>query len=286
MFVQAANGHTRLKDVLQMNENLVVVRGGGDLATGTVYKLARCGFDVVIFETAQPTVIRRTVSFAQAVFDGETAVEGLTAVKADSIDDCHRLFRENKVPVLIDPDGQSLEELQPEAVVDAIIAKRNICTAIDMAPIVIGLGPGFYAGRDVHAVIETNRGHHLGRVIYEGEAAPNTGVPGSIEGYSIERIVRAPSSGIITGIADIGDHVEKGQVIARIEGRPVVAPLSGVLRGMIQTGIHVDEQMKIGDVDPRNDPEYCYTISEKSRAIGGGVLEAILYLRIKYSKSL
>ena len=178
-----------------MVENLVVVRGGGDLATGTVYKLARCGFNVVILETAEPTVIRRTVSFAQAVFDGEATVEGLMAVKADSIDDCQRLLSENKIPVLIDPECRSLGELQPEVVVDAIIAKRNIGTSADMAPIVIGLGPGFYAGRDVHAVIETNRGHNLGRLIYDGEAAPNTGTPGNIGGFSSERIVRAPAAG-------------------------------------------------------------------------------------------
>lgn len=266
-----------------MLENLVVVRGGGDLATGTVYKLARCGFNVVILETAQPTVIRRTVSFAQSVFDGEAAVEGLTAVKAISIDDCHRLLRENKIPVLIDPDCQSLGKFQPEIVVDAIIAKKNLGTSINMAPIVIGLGPGFYAGRDVHAVIETNRGHNLGRVILDGEAAPNTGAPGNIDGYSIERIVRASASGKITAISRIGDSVEKGQIIARIEGVPVYSPLSGMLRGLIQSGVTVDAHMKIGDVDPRNKPEYCHTISEKSRAIAGGVLEAILYLRKKLS---
>jgi xanthine dehydrogenase accessory factor len=146
------------------------------------------------------------------------------------------------------------------------------------------LGPGFYAGRDVHAVIETNRGHNLGRVILEGEAAPNTGTPGSIDGYSIERIVRSPASGKITNISRIGDSVEKGQTIAHVGEAPVVSPLSGVLRGLIQSGIAVDERMKIGDVDPRGKTEYCYTISEKSRAIAGGVLEAILYLRIKYSE--
>jgi xanthine dehydrogenase accessory factor len=267
-----------------MLENLVVVRGGGDLATGTVYKLTRCGFDVVILETEQPTVIRRTVSFAQAVFDGETTVEGLTAVRADSYDDCHRLLCEDRIPVLIDPECQSLEQLQPEVVVDAIIAKRNIGTSIDMAPIVIGLGPGFRAGKDVHAVIETNRGHNLGRGIYDGEAAPNTGTPGNIGGYSIERIVRAPTSGEIRNISQIGDCVEKGQILAHIEEVPVYSPLCGVLRGLIQSGINVDEHMKIGDVDPRNKPEYCYTISEKSRAIAGGVLEAIMSLKIKFHK--
>ena len=267
-----------------MIDNLVVLRGGGDLATGTVCKLARCGFDVVVLETAQPTVIRRTVAFAQAIYDGEATVEGLTAVKAKTARDCHKILSESKIPVLIDEECKSLEELQPQAVVDAIIAKRNTGTSFDMAPIVIGLGPGFYAGRDVRAVVETNRGHHLGRVIYEGQAQPNTGTPGSIEGYSSERIVRASASGTIKGICDIGDHVEKGQVIARIDGTAVYAPLSGVLRGMIQSGIRVEAKLKIGDVDPRDKKEYCYTVSEKSRAIAGGVLEALLHLRLKHSK--
>jgi xanthine dehydrogenase accessory factor len=269
-----------------MDDNLVVVRGGGDLATGTVYKLVRCGFGVVILETAQPTVIRRAVSFARAVFDGETVVEGLTAVKAGSAGECRKLLSENKVPVLIDPECKSLGILKPETLVDAIIAKRNTGTAIDMAPVVIGLGPGFYAGRDVHAVIETNRGHNLGRVIYEGEAEPNTGRPGDIGGYSSERIVRAPVSGIITNISEIGDSVCEGQILARIDGEPVLSPLGGVLRGMIQSGLHVEKQMKIGDVDPRNKKENCFSISEKSRAVAGGVIEAILYLRNKFSEGL
>ena len=267
-----------------MHNNLVIVRGGGDLATGTVCKLVNCGFDVVVLEAAHPTVIRRTVSFAQAVYQGEAAVEGLTAVKAACIEACQKILSEDKIPVLIDPDCQSLGQLRPKAVVDAIIAKRNTGTSIGMAPIVIGLGPGFYAGRDVHAVIETNRGHNLGRVIYQGQAQPNTGIPGSIEGCGIERIVRASASGTIISLCDIGDHVEKGQVIARIEGVPVYAPLSGVLRGMIQSGIHVDAQLKIGDVDPRDNAAYCFTVSEKSRAIAGGVLEAILHLGIMNSK--
>ncbi len=267
-----------------MTENLVVVRGGGDLATGTVCRLVNCGFNVVVLETSQPTVIRRTVAFAQAVFDGKTTVEGLTAVKAESVRDCETLLSEGKIPVLVDPMCESLGQLGPEALVDAILAKRNLGTTKEMAPIVIGLGPGFYAGRDVHAVVETNRGHNLGRVFYDGAAEPNTGTPGNIAGYTSERIVRAPAAGVITTTADIGDHVEKGQELARVEGVPVCAPLTGVLRGMIQSGISVNAGMKIGDVDPRDKKEYCYTASEKARAIGGGVLEAILHLRLGLPK--
>ena len=266
-----------------MTDNLVVVRGGGDLATGTVCRLVNCGFRVVVLETAQPTVIRRTVAFAQAVFDGGAEVEGLTAVKAGSVSECQSLLNEGKIPVLVDPMCESLGELRPEALVDAILAKRNLGTSKDMARIVVGLGPGFIAGRDVHAVVETNRGHNLGRVFYDGAAEPNTGAPGNIAGYTSERIVRAPAAGVITTAADIGDHVEQGQELARVEGAAVYAPLTGVLRGMIQSGIRVGEGMKIGDVDPRDKKEYCYTVSEKARAIGGGVLEAILHLRLHLS---
>ncbi len=264
-----------------MTDNLVVVRGGGDLASGTVGRLVNCGFRVVVLETAQPTVIRRTVAFAQAVFDGSAEVEGQRAVKAQSVSACRSILGEHYIPVLVDPDCSCLSELRPLALVDAILAKRNVGTSKDMARIVVGLGPGFFAGRDVHAVVETNRGHNLGRVFYDGAAEPNTGTPGSIAGYTSERIVRSPAEGVIVTAADIGDHVTQGQELAHVAGVPVYAPLTGVLRGMIQSGIVVGAGMKIGDVDPRDKREYCYTVSEKARAIGGGVLEAIMHLRLK-----
>jgi xanthine dehydrogenase accessory factor len=257
----------------------VIVRGGGDIATGTIYRLMKCGFNVVVLEVEHPTAIRRTVSFAQAVFDGETTVEDLQAVRIESIEDIWASINGKKIPLLIDSLGGAIEVLKPEIVVDATIAKRNIGTYMSMAPIVIGLGPGFSAGEDVHAVIETNRGHNLGRVIYKGSAEPNTGNPGIIEGYGKERIIRSTSQGRIKTIAKIGDLVKAGQVVAYIEQVPVLSPLDGVLRGLIQDGTIVENQYKIGDVDPRGKREYCFTISDKARSVAGGVLEAALHLR-------
>ena len=264
-----------------MHKNLTVVRGGGDLATGTIHRLVRCGFNVIVLEVEKPTVIRRTVAFAQAVFDGETTVEGIQAVRTDGMEQVMKTLDEKRVPVLVDPSGMSINGLKPEIVVDATIVKRNLGTYKDMASIVIGLGPGFTAGEDVHAVVETNRGHDLGRVIYNGSAEPDTGNPGKIEGYGRERIIRAPVAGLIQTKAKIGNSVKKGDVVAFVDDTPVFAPLDGVLRGLIQQGLIVESQFKIGDVDPRNKPEYCFTISDKARAVAGGVLEAILHLRSK-----
>jgi selenium-dependent molybdenum hydroxylase system protein, YqeB family len=264
-------------------KNLVMVRGAGDLATGTIYRLARCGFKVIALEIDSPTVIRRTVAFAQAVFDGTAVVEGLKAIKTENYEDALAISQGPDIPVLIDPTGASIEQLQPEIVIDAIIAKHNLGTYKIMAPIVIALGPGFNAGRDVHAdvhaVIETCRGHNLGRCIYEGNAQSDTGNPGVIEGYGKERIIRAPSAGQVCTVARIGDRVKKGDIVAYTAGSPAVSALDGILRGLIQSGLTVEQHCKIGDVDPRDKPEYCYSISDKSRAVSGGVLEAILYLR-------
>lgn len=264
-----------------MIKGLVIVRGGGDIATGTIHRLAECGFNIVVLEVEHPTTIRRTVAFSQAVFDGDTAVEGLQAVRADGIDGVWKVINDKKIPVLIDPNGNAIRDLKPEILVDATIAKKNIGTYKDMAPIVIGLGPGFYAGEDVHAVIETNRGHDLGRVIYKGCAEPNTGNPGIIGGYGPERIVRSPAAGKVRTTAKIGDLVKKGDIVAYVDDAPVLSPLDGVLRGLIQQGIVVEKQYKIGDVDPRNKVEHCFTISDKARAVAGGVLEAILHLRLE-----
>ena len=259
--------------------NLVVVRGAGDLASGVINRLVKCGFKVVATEREQPTVIRRTVAYASAVFEGAVRIEGVEAVKAGDLQEAQAAFSAGKVPVLIDSSGQVIRELRPDVVVDAIIAKRNLGTTIDMAPIVIGLGPGFTAGRDVHAVVETNRGHNLGRVILDGSAEPDTGKPGAVCGYSVERVVRAPADGVINTIAEIGDTVQSGQTVAYVDGVPVTVQIGGVLRGLIHSGLYVTSGMKIGDVDPRGRREYCFSISDKARAIAGGVLEAMLYLQ-------
>ena len=257
---------------------LAIVRGAGDLATGTISKLFRCGFRVAALEMPHPTVIRRTVSFAQAVFDTEVTVEEITAVLARTEDEIESAWDAGKIPIIPDQEGFWIKKLSPRIVVDAIIAKKNLGTCKDMAPVVIGLGPGFSAGEDVHAVIETNRGHNLGKVILDGPAAPNTGIPGNIAGHTSERVVRAPGKGTVKVLKDIGSIVSKGEIILKVGRTAVESPLDGVVRGMIAGGAEVTEGYKIADVDPRGDASYCRIISDKARAIAGGVLEAILQL--------
>ena len=271
---------------MKIQNNLVVVRGGGDLATGVVYRLMRSGFQVIVLEIEKPTVIRRTVAFAEAVYLGTATVEGIRAIRVYNTQDALKCLTENTVPVLVDPAGDSLSILKPYIMVDAILAKRNLGTRRDMAPIVVGLGPGFCAGEDVHAVIETNRGHNLGRVFHKGEAEPDTGVPGVIGGFDYQRILRAPADGEIRTVKEICTRVQTGDVIAYVGDMPVVSQLDGILRGLITDGLWVGKNLKVGDVDPRCKPEYCYSISDKARAIGGGVLEAILYYLRKEGDSL
>ena len=263
---------------VQRKAPLAIIRGAGDLATGTISKLSRCGFRVAALEMEKPTVIRRTVSFAQAMMEGRWTVEGMTAVKAVNKEEIFTAWEEGCIPVIPDPSGGWIKKLQPEIVIDAIIAKKNYGTHKAMAPVVIALGPGFKAGEDVHAIIETNRGHNLGTIIREGEAEGNTGIPGNIAGFTAERVVRAPVEGTLEIIRDIGSLVKKGEGIARIGKTEILSPLSGVVRGMIASGTPVTEGFKIADVDPRGDDSYCYLISDKARAIAGGVLEAILTL--------
>ena len=256
-------------------KRLVIVKGGGDLATGIAHRLFRCGFDIVITEIEQPTVIRRSVAFANAIFDGKTVVEEVTAVKSNAGDiDGNRAA--GVIPVVIDPSCKIALQEKPWAIVDAILAKHNTGTKLTDASMVIGVGPGFHAGVDVHRVVETMRGHDLGRVITNGMAKPNTGVPGEIGGYSTERLVLAPQSGIFSATKKIGDIVTAGEVLGFVDGAPVIAVIAGVLRGMLHDGLKVTQNMKIGDVDPRAEVSNCWTISDKARAIGGGVLEALL----------
>ena len=266
-----------------MTRTLVVVKGGGDIGTGVAHRLFNSGMLVIITEIERPKAIRRTVSFAQAIYQGEFEVEGVTAKRIEDFEESLQPFR--GIPVLVDERADIVKRIQPEVVVDAIMAKRNLGTKITDAPIVIGLGPGFTAGGDVHAVVETKRGHFLGMVIYQGEAEKNTGIPGQIEGYTIERILRAPRHGKLRAIKSIGDLVDKGDEVASVEGHPVISQISGVLRGMLQDGLLVLEGEKIGDVDPRAAREYCFTISDRARAVGGGVLEAILSLRCRTKKN-
>lgn len=257
---------------------LVVLKGAGDLASGVAVRLHRAGVQLVMTEIPKPTAIRRTVSFCRAVWEGQATVEDVTARLAEDWQQALTIARSGDVAVLVDPDATCVPLLAPDALVDATLAKRNLHTHRDDAPIVIALGPGFTAGVDCHAVVETMRGHDLGRVILQGAALPNTGVPGNIGGYTEERILRAPCDGVWQTALQIGAHVEVGDVVATVAGEPVHSALRGVLRGLLPDGTPVRHGMKSGDVDPRDQPEYCATVSDKARAIGGGVLEALCML--------
>lgn len=256
-------------------ENWVLIKGAGDLGTGVAARLWRCGFGVILTEIAEPTVIRRTVAFAEAVYAGRAVVEGIEARRLGDPAGVPECLRRGMIPILVDPEGSMPRSLSPDVLVDATLSKRNMGTRLADAPIVIALGPGFKAGVDTHAVIETNRGHTLGRVILEGEAEPDTGTPGLIAGASSERVLRAPREGVFLGARAIGDRVQPGEVVGTVEGAPVVAAIGGILRGLLRSGLRVEPGFKIGDVDPRAVPEHCYTISDKALAVAGGVLEAI-----------
>lgn len=267
-----------------IQETLIAVKGAGDLASGVMHRLARAGFPVMATELAGPTVVRRTVSFAEAVMQGSITVEGVTARRADSVDEIRAIIAQGELPVAVDPDGAMVRELHPAVLIEATLSKHNTGVSMNDAPIVIALGPGYEAGKDVHAVVETNRGHNLGRVYLEGCAEANTGVPGAIGGYTIERLLKAPVAGTFYGVCQIGDLAHAGEMVAAIRtsdghDEPVVAAIRGIVRGLLRDGLHVSAGMKIGDIDPRAAREHCFTISDKSRAVGGGALEAILYFR-------
>ena len=254
----------------------ILIRGAGDLASGVAWRLHQCGFPVVMTELAEPLVVRRTVAFAEAVFTGETFVQGPLARRAADVSAARGLLAAGVIPVLVDPAVACRRDLQPTVVVDAIMAKANVGTHIDDAPLVIALGPGFTAGRDCHAVIETNRGHDLGRVLWQGPAEPDTKTPGEVGGYRGARVLRAPADGRVHAHVHIGERLHEGQVIAHVNSAPIVAPFDGVLRGIVHPSVAVHTGMKIGDLDARAQRRYCFTISDKSLAIAGGVLEAIL----------
>lgn len=259
---------------------MAVVRGGGDLATGVIFRLWRAGFKVLSLEIERPLVVRRTVAAAQAVFDGFCQVEGMPVHRIERVED---FFYTPDVCVLVDPEGSSIEFLQPLLLVDAMIAKKNLGTGIGMAPLVVGVGPGFTAGVDVHCVVETKRGHRLGRLLTKGSAIPNTGIPGMEMGYTTERLLRAPSDGRVEPRLEIGAHVETGDVVAHVAGVPVRAQIPGVLRGLIHHSVGVKRGLKIGDVDPRDEPAHCFSITDKALAIAGGVLEAVLLYDILFT---
>lgn len=256
---------------------VIVIRGGGDLASGVIHRLHQCGYRVLILECEQPSAIRRKVAFCEAVYDGTAVIEGVCCRRIQKTAECEAVWKNGEIPLLVDAAGASTEEIQPIAVIDAILAKRNLGTSRKMAGLTIALGPGFAAGKDVDYVVETKRGHDLGRVIREGTAIPNTGIPGMIGGVSRERVIHAPASGCIRNRAEIADLVEQGEILAMIGECPVKATITGVLRGIIRNGYEVFEGMKIADIDPRKEEiKNCYTISDKARCIAGSVAEILL----------
>jgi xanthine dehydrogenase accessory factor len=261
-----------------LQDRTAIVKGGGDLGTGVVYRLHRAGLRVLVTELPQPMVIRRGVALAAAVYEDVVDVEGLSGRRVEGDQEIAAAWQRGEVPVLIDPEAVVASRLRPTVLIDAIMAKRNLGTRIDDAPVVIALGPGFVAGRDAHAVIETQRGHYLGRAIYEGAAAPNTGVPGSTQGMTRQRVLRATATGRFEAVCRIGDRVQAGQIVAHVNGEPVRTAIDGVVRGLLADGLEVETGLKVGDVDPRGVVEHCFHISDKALAIGGGVLEAVLYL--------
>jgi xanthine dehydrogenase accessory factor len=265
-----------MKPLLQISSVKVLVRGGGDLASGVAWRLHQSGFKVVITEIHEPLAVRRKVAFCEAVYDGESVVEGVKAVLVRGPEEVDRVWDQGFIPVLVDPGAVSRHSIKPEVIVDAILAKRNLGTSAKDAPLVVALGPGFEVGKDAHFVVETNRGHTLGRLLTSGSAAPNTGVPGPVQGITSDRVLRAPASGPWRNLLDIGDMVKKGEVIGTVQGEALYATIDGALRGLIRPGITVSKGLKIGDIDPRGRREFCFTVSEKAFAIAGGVLEGIL----------
>lgn len=260
---------------------LILIKGAGDIATGIAVRLKNAGMQVVMTEIAIPTTVRRSVAFSRAVYEGSAVVENITAKLVLDFAQIPAVLQRDEIPVLIDPRCEVLKSIHFDAVVDSILAKKNLSTDPTQAPVVIGVGPGFSVPQDCHCVIETQRGHDLGRCIYQGCAAKNTGIPGEIGGYTVERLLRAPCDGIFHPILAIGDIVKAGQTVAMVDDQPVTAQIDGIVRGLLQDNVPVKAGMKSGDIDPRGCYEHCFTVSDKARAVGGGVLEAILHLGLQ-----
>lgn len=260
---------------------LILIKGAGDIATGIAVRLKNAGMQVVMTEIAIPTTVRRSVAFSRAVYEGSAVVENITARLVLDFAQIPAVLQRDEIPVLIDPRCEVLKSIHFDAVVDSILAKKNLSTDPTQAPVVIGVGPGFSVPQDCHCVIETQRGHDLGRCIYQGCAAKNTGIPGEIGGYTVERLLRAPCDGIFHPILAIGDAVKAGQTVALVDDQPVTAQIDGIVRGLLQDNVPVKAGMKSGDIDPRGCYEHCFTVSDKARAVGGGVLEAILHLGLQ-----
>jgi xanthine dehydrogenase accessory factor len=261
---------------VEIERPLIIIRGGGDLATGVAVRLHRCGFDIVVLEIEQPLAVRRRVAFAEAIYSGEIEVGGVRGVSVPDLDQISQLRSEGIVPVLVDPAANLSTQIDVSALVDGRMRKTPPEATRDSSIFTIGLGPGFTAGVNCNAVIETNRGHNMGSVIWQGSAEPDTKVPEAVTGFNVDRVLRAPVSGLLDGGKEIGSMMKAGDEIVRIGDVPVEAPFDGVLRGLVHDGVHIEAAAKIGDLDPRCEPSYCFSISDKSLAIGGGVIEALL----------
>lgn len=262
-----------------MAEHIVIVRGGGDLATGAIQKLWHAGFKVLVLETSVPLAIRRTVALCSCIYSGCYTVEDMTAEHIHTLQECESVWAKGNIPVFVDPDADAISYFSPVALIDAIIAKKNIGTTKNMAPITVALGPGFTAGKDADVVIETMRGHRLGKLILEGSAMANTGVPGILGGESVKRVIHSPTGGTTKLCRNIGDKVQKEDVLFYVDDTPVHASLDGILRGLISNNIQIPKGLKSADIDPRgSDKVDCFTISDKARALGGAVLDAVFYI--------
>ncbi len=266
---------TSKKSLRDRSQNLIIVRGAGDIASATILRLHKAGYRVLAIEIEKPTTIRRTVSFSSAIELGDMKLEGVVCIRVNSVEEAKSVMDNQQVAIMVDPHGKSISALHPFVVVDAILAKKNLGTHLSMAPFVVALGPGFEAKRDCHVVVETMRGHNLGTIITTGSALPNTGVPGIIAGESSKRVIHSSHSGVFKSVKKIGDIVKKSEVIAYVGEHKVEATVSGVLKGLLSDGIIVPVGFKIGDIDPRGIVEYCYSVSDKGRAIAGAVLEAV-----------
>lgn len=254
----------------------VLLRGGGDLATGVAARLHRAGFHILVTEIEQPLAVRRLVALAEAVYADRVEIEDLVGRRVATTGEIERAWSDGEIPVAVDPDAVLLNQMAFDALVDARMRKRAPETGLDAAQTVVGLGPGFSAGEDCHAVVETNRGHHMGRVFWQGKAEADTGVPEPVRGYDVDRVLRAPADGVLIGAVPLAGQVGEGDLVAEIDGAELRAPFAGVLRGLLHDGVNVRKRMKVGDLDPRGEPSYCYEISDKALAVGGGVLEALL----------
>jgi xanthine dehydrogenase accessory factor len=273
-----STGNHHSVDGCNVAELSVVIKGAGEMASGVAHRLYMAGMrNILMTDIPEPLSVRRMVSFCEAIFEGSMEVEGVRAEFAQCVDDVELIWEKDNIAVLVDPQWQSVGVLKPDVVIDATMVKRNLGTRKDEAPLVIGVGPGFTADDDVHIVVESNRGHDLGRTIYEGTAEPYTGIPGKMMAYTKERVLRAPVTGRVKHARVLGDSVKTGDLILTIDNTPLIAPIDGILRGLIRE-IFVIKDEKVGDIDPRGKVEYCHTISDKARAIGGGVLEAIMHV--------